>query len=67
MVRRLLISYVSPGEEDWSCKVCVVSKLDAQDYKTTPSNKYRPIILQDEAVSNSIAFNFLMLCIIWLL
>nr|GMC49873.1 replication protein A 70 kDa DNA-binding subunit B-like isoform X1 [Ipomoea batatas] len=36
MVRKLLISYVSPGEKDWSCKVCVVKKLDAQDSKTTP-------------------------------
>ncbi|XP_019189124.1 PREDICTED: replication protein A 70 kDa DNA-binding subunit B-like isoform X3 [Ipomoea nil] len=49
MVRRLLISDVSPGEQDWSCKVCVVNKLDAQESKTTPGNKYRPIILQDEA------------------
>nr|GMD07519.1 replication protein A 70 kDa DNA-binding subunit B-like isoform X1 [Ipomoea batatas] len=49
MVRKLLISDVSPGEKDWSCKVCVVKKLDAQDSKTTPDNKYRPIILQDEA------------------
>nr|GMD02030.1 replication protein A 70 kDa DNA-binding subunit B-like [Ipomoea batatas]GMD03394.1 replication protein A 70 kDa DNA-binding subunit B-like [Ipomoea batatas] len=49
MVRKLLISDVSPGEKDWSCKVCVVKKLDAQDSKTTPGNKYRPIILQDEA------------------
>nr|GMD02031.1 replication protein A 70 kDa DNA-binding subunit B-like isoform X1 [Ipomoea batatas] len=48
MVRKLLISDVSPGEKDWSCKVCVVKKLDAQDSKTTPGNKYRPIILQDE-------------------
>ncbi|XP_031111519.1 replication protein A 70 kDa DNA-binding subunit B-like [Ipomoea triloba] len=49
MVRKLLISDVSPGEKDWTCKVCVVKKLDAQDSKTTPGNKYRPIILQDEA------------------
>lgn len=64
MVRKLLISDVSPGEKDWSCKVCVVKKLDAQDSKTTPGNKYRPIILQDEAVSIAITFNFFILLIV---
>ncbi|XP_031118234.1 uncharacterized protein LOC116021869 [Ipomoea triloba] len=49
MESRLLISQITTEKKQWSCKVCVIEKLNTRESKSKPGTLYKPITLQDEA------------------
>ncbi|XP_031105493.1 replication protein A 70 kDa DNA-binding subunit C-like isoform X3 [Ipomoea triloba] len=49
MESRLLIPQITTKKKQWSCKVCVIEKLNTRESKSKPGTLYKPITLQDEA------------------